>query len=503
MFSKLPGLDRGHARRRVKHTAWLAVLGALLLPAPSAPAAVPLTKVIRDPFANPQSQHATAVEPDSFAFGNTMVVVSQVGRRFDGGSSGTGFATSTNGGASWTGGQLPGLTVYQTPPGPYERVSDPAIAYDARHGVWLAQSAVLLDGPFGTYAVGIVVNRSTDGGLTWSNPVLSANAPADSADKNWIVCDTHASSPFYGRCYQTWDNGFGLLRQNYSTDGGLTWSTPVPTADNASGIGGQPLVQPDGDVIVPALTQDADAIIAFRSTDGGVSWSAASTITAAPIHTVADVRSDPLPSAEIDAGGKVYVVWQDCRFRAGCTVNDLVMTTSADGVTWTPVARIPIDPVRSKVDHFIPGLAVDPGTSGARARLGLAYYVLRGDLFHEALCLWKNRCGLEVGYVQSNNGGRTWSLPTSVAGPFSVDWIANTTLGRMVGDYISTSWMNGRAWPAFAIASAPAGGVFDEPIAVPARGLLSSGLFNLLGSERPVGRAIASHRSTSAPVLRR
>ncbi|MEY2516743.1 MAG: hypothetical protein QOJ89_4101 [bacterium] len=458
------------SRRRVLLVISLCASACALVPATAAVGAVPTTAVINDPFTNPQSQHATAVEPDTFAFGNTIVAVSQIGRFFDGGASGTGFATSTDGGATWTSGVLPGLTVHQTPPGSYGRVSDPVVAYDAAHNVWLAQSLVLLEGPSGPFAVGAVVNRSTDGGLTWSNPVLSVDAPGDGADKNWIVCDTHAASPFYGRCYQTWDNNFGTLLQNYSTDGGLTWSTPVPTADNFPGIGGQPVVQPNGNVIIAAADSAIATIIAYRSTNGGITWSNVTAVSTAPTHKVAgNLRTDPLPSAEIDAAGKVYVVWQDCRFRKGCKVNDLVMSTSTDGVSWTPAARVPIDALNSGIEHTIPGIGVDPATSGAGAKLGLTYYLMR-----DSHCTKKSPCQLEVGYVQSDNGGSTWSNPTAVAGPFPVTWIADTTLGRMVGDYISTSWLNGRAYGAFALASAPVGSVFNERIVVPTGGLAAA-----------------------------
>ena len=57
-----------------------------------------LTRIFTDPFTNSTSQHATAVEPDTFAFGSTIVAVTQSGRFFDGGSSDIGFATSSNGG---------------------------------------------------------------------------------------------------------------------------------------------------------------------------------------------------------------------------------------------------------------------------------------------------------------------------------------------------------------------------------------------------------------------
>jgi len=40
-----------------------------------------------DPFTNPDSQHATQVPPDTFAFGTTAVSAFQTGRFFDGGAS--------------------------------------------------------------------------------------------------------------------------------------------------------------------------------------------------------------------------------------------------------------------------------------------------------------------------------------------------------------------------------------------------------------------------------
>jgi hypothetical protein len=49
-----------------------------------------------------------------------------------------------------------------------------------------------------------------------------------------------------------------------------------------------------------------------------------------------------------------------------------------------------------------------------------------------------------------------------VAGPLQLAWLANTNQGRMVGDYISTSFASGAARPVFASATAPSGGVFAE-----------------------------------------
>lgn len=46
-----------------------------------------------------------------------------------------------------------------------------------------------------------------------------------------------------------------------STDGGLTWGPAANTGDNATGIGGQPVVQPNGTVILPAANASESGII--------------------------------------------------------------------------------------------------------------------------------------------------------------------------------------------------------------------------------------------------
>ena len=230
-----------------------AALTLALSPTIFAFAGVTLLQLSGDPFTNSTSQHRTEVEPDTFAFGSTVVSAFQVGRFFDGGASDIGFATSTNGGKSFTSGFLPGATPFSTPAGIYARVSDASVAYDAKGGVWLISFLGLF--PNGnTREVDVLVSRSTDWGLTWSNPVV-VNADGDSKDKNCTVCDNTASSPFYGNCYTEFDDSklVDQIEMSTSTDGGQTWGTAQPTADHAHGIGGQPLVQPNGTVIVPIV----------------------------------------------------------------------------------------------------------------------------------------------------------------------------------------------------------------------------------------------------------
>jgi hypothetical protein len=336
------------------------------------------------------------------------------------------------------------------------------VAFDARHGVWLISFLGL--SPNGSGAVDVLVSRSSNG-LSWSSPV-AVNTDGHFNDKNWTVCDNTASSPFYGNCYTEFDDNSknDLIQMSTSGDGGLTWGAALSTANSAHGIGGQPLVQPGGTVIVPIegfASRNGD-IMSFTSTDGGASWSAVTKIAAVRFHTPAgNLRSGILPTAEIDASGTVYVVWPDCHFEAGCTANDLVFSTSSNGKNWSAVTRIPLDPIGSGVDHFIPGLAVDKSTSGSSAHLAVTFY-----FYPNANCT-ASTCQLDVGTSTSADGGATWTSSAQVAGPMTLSWLPNTSQGRMVGDYISTSFVGGPAFPAFAVASAPSSGGSDCFTATP------------------------------------
>src|SRR3989440_12085708 len=426
-------------------------LAATLTLASAAQAAV--LQVSADPFtqatckASSTTNHQTEVEPDTFANGSTIVSAYQVGRIYDGGACAIGFATSTNNGATWTSGLLPGITKWAMG-GANDRATDPSVAYDAAHGVWLVSSLTLREAG-GVHGNAVVTSRSTDGGLTWGNP--GTTATGGDLDKNWIVCDNTATSPFYGHCYTQWDDhGAGnLLEMSTSTDGGVTWG--AAKTNNTGVIGGQPLVHPDGTVIVPIANANETAVGAFNSTNGGASWSAVTTIATIKHHTVAgSLREGPLPSAEIDGTGTVYVAWTDCRFRRACKTNDLVISHSLNstGTSWSSVSRVPIDATNSGIDHFIPGLAVNKATSGASARLGLTYYFFPSGSTQ-----------LSVGFISSTNAGSTWSAPQTVASGMPTTWVATTSQGRMVGDYISTSYgSDNLAHGVFATATAPTSG---------------------------------------------
>lgn len=453
--------------RPLPGTSVVLLAAILFLIAGSATAQVPLTQISNDTFTNSSSQHETEVEPASFAVGSTIVSTFQIGRFTDGGSSDIGFATSTDGGTTWTHGNLPGITKIEGT-GPYDRASDTSVTYNAKFKLWLVETLALSQ-TGGAHGQAVLISSSKDG-ITWNMPsTVSVAESGGFYDKPWIGCDNNATSPFFGNCYVEWDDfSFGdLLEMSTSTNGGATWSAKKTVGGGAFGTGGNPLVQPNGTVIVTAGDQFLLSVIAFKSTDGGKTWSAPVTVSSIFEHGVAGgLRALPLPAGQIDASGKVYVVWADCRFRKNCSSNDIIMSTSTDGTTWTAPVRVPVDPVTSTVDHFTPGFGIMRGTSGSTARLALTF-----NFLFNANC---STCLVGVGYIQSTNGGSTWSPPRILTKGINSNWLPSTTSGQMLGDYMTVSFPGTRSHGVFATATAPVGSTLNEPMDTNAAGLTAA-----------------------------
>src|SRR5262249_13030167 len=104
-------------RLRLPRTAWwpaallaVALAAAFATAAPTLAAQPGVTKVSADPYTPAtasRGEHATEVEPDTFAFGSTVVSAFQAGRVFNGGATDIGWGPTSNRGASLAPGVLP------------------------------------------------------------------------------------------------------------------------------------------------------------------------------------------------------------------------------------------------------------------------------------------------------------------------------------------------------------------------------------------------------------
>jgi hypothetical protein len=420
-----------------------------------------------------EAQHATEVEPDSFAWSSTVVSAYQAGRYAGGGAAAIGFSTSADGGRTWRSGLLPGLTPPPALATPSDRVSDPAVAYDSLHGAWLISSLGISSG-----AWSVLVSRSVDG-LSWSAPVAAASGQPGSVDKEWIACDNWPSSPFRGRCYLSYlDAAARQIVTRFSVDAGLTWSAPAGTsaAVRRPGVevnGAQPLPRPDGSlVVVYVLLPERpgsgveQTVLAARSDDGGASFRPEVQVARVSTASGRELRTPPLPSADVDASGRLYAVWQSCAAVQSCGVERLFLATSSDGLAWSPPAPVAVAPATS--DQILPGLAVDPAAVVGPRGTGLA--VVYYTVLHS--CLAVPTCaGLDVWLSSSANGGATWSEPQRLsAESMELGWLASTGDGFFLGDYVSLSFANGRPVAVFALAAEPVRGRLREAISALAPG---------------------------------
>ncbi len=445
---------------------------------------VPVTEVGRDTETGDGSldfqSQSTEVEPDTFSYGATIVSAFQAGRYGGGGASNIGWATSTDGGATWTGPDnvLPGTTKWVDPTSPWERINDPSVAYDAFHDVWMISALPM---PSGGPAYTVYVSRSTNGGTTWDTPVTTVKQEAGHTyDKDWIVCDNTATSPNYGACYVVWAdfvNGSGQFHVDRSTNGGTSWTELLFTNITIAGNGAQPIVQPDGRLVIvykenatdpstfPQLRWfDREALGGFQGpfTIDDCEWN----------HQAGGLRKiECFTSAEMDSAGTIYLVWPDCRFRAmnygqPCHdqsfdfmgPSDLVYTTLAEGAsTWSDVALIPAAPTLDS-DVFLPGMAVDPDDVG---HVGVAFYFYPR---YECGDPDEPLCHLYAGFISTADAWTTYHR-TTVLGAMSPTWLADnrhcqTCYDYMAGDYISSSVVNGLAYPIFPRARMPLNGDF-------------------------------------------
>jgi hypothetical protein len=403
----------------------------------------------RDTTSDYYAEHETQVEPSSFAWGKKVVAAFQSGRIANGGAAAIAFATSADAGAHWRSGVLP--------QGDYAIVSDSVVAYDSVHGRWLVAALGAGSGLFDVYVV-----RSRDG-LTWSAPIAAVRDVNEDYDKEWLACDNGKASRFRGTCYLAYvDTRTQWLAIRRSTDGGVTWSASVrmqPGIVNATFSGPMPVVRPNGDVVVPyalyaPISGGEDRMAAVISHDGGATFSAPVRIARLEYTEGFDVRAPAMPSVAADTRGKLYAVWADSHFRDDGTSTDVVLSSSADETTWTAPVKLPLGE-SGTVLEFIPAVAVDPATSGKTAHLAVAYYTMK---LPARCALFVPGCAeqLDAWLVESKTGGASWSKPRRLnTQSMLLDWLADTTLGPMVGDYIAVSYAGGRPIAFVSLAEPP------------------------------------------------
>jgi hypothetical protein len=390
-----------------------------------------------DPAALPPNLRAQAephiarspVDPDF------LVATFQEGRYTDGQAFNCGYSVSRDGGLTWTRALIPGLTASSG--GPYPRVTDPVAAIGLNGYAYLNTLAAGSSTTVGD----ILVNRSTDGGATFGQPVVAYRAPSVNVfpDKNWIAVNTFPNTPTTGRIVVTFtvfpapgQSGPTPIMRVYSDDHGVTWSPAAfihPSTTNAQAS--QPVFLPDGKLAIVywnfntgGLNAD-DFMELVVSNDGGTTFGAPMPIQPVTFWNHPQIRDGVfLPSATTDrVTGTIYVAYQG---RLNGPPRILLTKSTDAGATWSSPVAASDNPGHAGV--FNPAIASSPDGQ----TLTIVYYSNRDNLNSFTL--------VDVYLAQSFDGGATWQPNirlTSVSTDATLSPL--TAAGHMLGDYIGVA----------------------------------------------------------------
>ena len=336
----------------------------------------------------------------------------QQDRWSNGGARGLVVGISWDGGQTWQDTPLPGASLCSG--GTSKRASDPWIAFASNGDLYATTLTVNGQGSPGN----VLVSKSTDGGVSWQDPVLIPNS--NGADKESITTDP--SDP--QTVYVVWTGRFSR-----STDGGQTFS---PAQSVPTGSGSQIVVLPDGTLI------DSDAYEVFRSTDQGQHWGPRITVANFNSQQVIDPNTHQLLRAGLGLGdiavdsntGTVYIVVEDARL-AGNQHDTIAFTQSTDdGLTRsTPVAvnQTPTNIPSLDQQAFIPTVQVGPDGT-----VGVAYYDFR---FNQAGPDLPTDFWFVPG-TPDGSGGITWGDELRLTDTsFNFEDAPFSVYGKFVGDY--------------------------------------------------------------------
>ena len=201
----------------------------------------------------------------------------------------------------------------------------------------------------------VFVRRSVDDGATWQSPVaVTVNGTFD--DKPYI--DARGDEVLVG--WADFSFSPAKVRAARSLDGGLTFGNDTVLANaSVGGNGACPVIAADGTYYVFWRDSFQDFLWMSKSLDQGATWSPdASIVAMSPLPNPLpgeSFRIVNLPSAAADpASGDLVVVWNDQLFGDP----DILSIRSADGgMTWTAPVRVNDD--AGTTDQFFPWVTID------------------------------------------------------------------------------------------------------------------------------------------------
>ena len=343
---------------------------------------------------------------------------------------------SMDGGLTWTEGHLAStLGVY----------GDPCVIFDPDGNLCYSHLSIPSSE---SWLDRIVVQKSSDGGMTWNDGIGVGLNPPKQQDKEWLAAD-FTNSAYHNNLYIAWTefDAYGSSDPNdstrilfsRSTDSGDSWSQPVRISDRGGDCldgdstveGAVPAVGPNGEVYVSWA--GPLGIMFDKSTDGGVTFGDDIFVTSQPGGWDFDVsgisRCNGLPVTACDISnsayrGNIYVLWSDQRNGVNDTEIFLIKSTNG-GQTWGNTVRVNSDTTGRQ--QFFPWIAIDPIT-------GFIYVI-----FYDR----RETAGdtTDVYVAKSTDGGESFiNFKVSESSFLPVDSV-------FFGDYINIAAMDSKIYP--------------------------------------------------------
>ncbi len=272
--------------------------------------------------------------------------------------------------------------------------------------------------------------RSVDGGVTFPT-----RSPAEGGDKQWFVIDNNPASTGYHFQYQFWDNASAYAPNEFSrsTDGGLTWMNPIQIPHAPQW--GTTDVDSNGVLFFGGVTTSLTQFWCLRSSNaknGGVTPSFDQS-TQVNMGGVIDYFDTINPEGLIgqvflaaDRSGtstnnNVYMLAsvQPTGFSTGSEV--MFVRSTDGGQTFSAPGRVNDDPVNHSKWHWFGTLAVAPN-----GRIDCVWFDTRNAA---------NNTDSQLFYSYSRDGGTTWSPNVAVSNSFN-PFLGYPNQNKM-GDYMT------------------------------------------------------------------
>lgn len=332
----------------------------------------------------------------------------------------TGFARSTDNGATFTDG------------GAFDPNSfgDPSMIWRRADGNFYLSTL---------HSDGLGIYRSVDDCQSFQFLVNGHVGPSD--DKELMAVDNNVGSDFFGRIHLVWiDFQDARIYATFSDDGS-TWSTPVPLSDeNSDTQGAYPIVAADGTLYVawvrwnPFFSGPTDMEIA-RSTDGGLTFTrVANPLTGSvnpyaqgPTNTCGrpalngNIRLLTSPQLAVTPNGDLHVVYAydpDGR-NVGDVIDVFYRRSTNGGDSWLPEIKMNDDTTQN--DQFFPSISAGP-----TGRVVVAWYDRRLD---------PNNLFVDYYAAVSEDGGATWGPNERISDVSSPIYIDPGLANCYHGDY--------------------------------------------------------------------